>query len=192
MTPAHRPWPLFDLVIATPRIELRYATDALLLELTAVAHDVVAPGTSPFDGNSTFYDQTIAGRRRWLAGQWGARARTGPDWWVLVFAVIVDGDAVGTQEITANSFIAARTVNTFSWLTRSMQGRGIGREMRAAVLHLAFNGLGAELAVSEAFADNTASCAVSLATGYVRDGTTPAIRRGEAAEMQRFVLSRET
>jgi RimJ/RimL family protein N-acetyltransferase len=184
-------WPLFGLSVSTPRLQLRYATDDLLLELTGVAGDVIQPGTLPFDGDATFYDPTAAGRRRWLAGQWSARARASPSWWVLVFAVIVEGRAVGTQEITASEFPALRSVGTFSWLTRGMQGRGLGREMREAVLHLAFGGLGAHRAESEAFEDNAASCGVSRAVGYERDGTTWAVRRGEAAPMARFVLTRE-
>ncbi len=184
-------WPFFGLAVRTPKLELRYANDDLLLELTGVADDVITPGTMPFDGDATFYDTSIAGRRRWLAGQWGARARTSPSWWVLVFAVIVEGRAIGTQEITADEFPSLRTVGTFSWLTRSMQGRGLGKEMREAVLHFAFEGLGARRAVSEAFEDNAASCGVSQALGYERDGTTWALRQGEAAPMARFVLTRE-
>src|SRR3954447_1672438 len=42
--------------------------------------------------------------------------------------------------------------------------------MRAAVLHLAFAGLGAEAATSEAFADNHASYGVSKKLGYRDDG----------------------
>jgi RimJ/RimL family protein N-acetyltransferase len=184
-------WPLFDLRIRTPLLELRYATDELLLELAGVAADVITPGAMPFEEGATFYDLTSAGRRRWLAGQWSARSRTSPEWWVLVFAVIVDGRAVGTQEITAANFKAVRTVSSFSWLTRSHQGRGLGREMREAVLHLAFEGLGAQRAESEAFEDNAASRGVSLAAGYEPDGTTWAARGGSAAPMTRFRLTRD-
>lgn len=184
-------WPLFELAVRTPRLELRYATDDLLLELTQVAGDVVQPGTLPFDGDATFYDQTIEGRRRWLRGQWSARARCSPEWWVLVFAVIVDGRPVGTQEMTASNFPILRTVDSFSWLTRSVQGQGIGKEMRAAVLQLAFEGLGAARATSEAFEDNVPSNQVSRSLGYVEDGTTWATRRGQAAPMNRFRLNRD-
>ncbi len=184
-------WPFFGLAITTPRLELLCATDDLLLELAGVAGDVIQPGTMPFDGDATFYDPTPAGRRRWLAGQWAARARTSPSWWVLVFAVLVDGRAVGTQEMTAADFPALRTVETFSWLTRSHQGRGLGREMREAILHLAFDGLGALRARSEAFTDNFPSLAVSRALGYEPDGTTWALRGGEAAPMTRFLLTHE-
>lgn len=163
-------WPLFGLTIQTPRLELRYADDALLEELTHVAHDVIVPGTKPFDGDATFYDRTPAGRIRWFEGQWAARARTSPAWWALVFAVLVEGRAVGTQEMTGVEFPLIRTVSTFSWLTRSQQGHGIGREMRAAALHLAFEGLGALRAESDAFEDNAPSIAVSRALGYEANG----------------------
>lgn len=42
--------------------------------------------------------------------------------------------------------------------------------MRAAVLELAFRGLGAAYAVSEAYADNAASLGVSRALGYGPNG----------------------
>ena len=109
---------------------------------------------------------------------------------MLVFAVVVDGRAVGTQEITGAQFPRLRTVETFSWLTRSAQGRGLGKEMRESVLHFAFEGLGAERALSEAFEDNAPSGGVSRAVGYERDGTTWALRKGEPAPMARYVLMR--
>ena len=185
------PWPFFALKIITPTLELRYATDDLLMELTAVADDVIQPGTLPLDGDASFYDRSVAGRRRWLAVQWAARGRTSPGWWVLVFAVIVDGHPVGTQEISATDFPTLRTAGTFSWLTRSQQGHGVGKEMRAAILHFAFAGLGAARMTSEAFIDNAASNGVSQALGYKRDGMLWALRKGEPAPMNRYVMSRE-
>jgi RimJ/RimL family protein N-acetyltransferase len=108
---------------------------------------------------------------------------------VLVFAVVIDGRAVGTQEMTASEFPRLRTVNTFSWLTRSYQGRGFGKEMRRAILHLAFDGLGTARAESEAFEDNPASLGVSDALGYRRNGTVWTLRQDEAAPMVRFFMT---
>lgn len=184
-------WPLFDLVVRTPRLELRYAADPLLEELTAVhAAGVVPPGTEPFDGDASFYDPG-PGTMRWLKGQWSARSRTSPEWWVLVFAVVVGGRAVGGQEMTGIEFPKTRTVNTFSWLGREMQGQGLGKEMRAAALHCAFEGLGAERAESDAFDDNAASRGVSLALGYEANGSVTLPRPGGGAPATRFLLTRD-
>ena len=83
-----------------------------------------------------------------------------------------------------------RTVETGSWLAQPEHGRGIGTEMRAAVLHLAFAGLGAEEAHSGSFADNPSSAAVSRHNGYEANGEEILAREGEAARMQRWVLTR--
>ncbi len=63
--------------------------------------------------------------------------------------------------------------------------------MRAAALHLAFAGLAAREATSEAFADNSASNRVSQALGYEPNGTTWATRRGEPALITRWKLTRD-
>jgi hypothetical protein len=62
--------------------------------------------------------------------------------------------------------------------------------MRAAILHLAFAGLSAREASSEAFADNDASNGVSRALGYEPNGTTWATRRGNPAMLTAWKLSR--
>ena len=50
--------------------------------------------------------------------------------------------------------------------------------MRAAILHLAFEGLGAASAESEAFHDNHASNRVSQILGYSPNGVGWATRKG--------------
>jgi RimJ/RimL family protein N-acetyltransferase len=88
-------------------------------------------------------------------------------------------------------FAALGTVTSFSWLAPGARGRGLGREARSAILHLAFEGLGAREAASDAFTDNVASNRVSEALGYERNGTAWATRRGEAAELQCWRLTRD-
>jgi RimJ/RimL family protein N-acetyltransferase len=105
--------------------------------------------------------------------------------WRLYFVVTVDGVPVGMQDLIAVEFGTFATVTTFSWLAANQRGRGIGREMRAAVLHLAFAGLAAREATSEAFTDNPASNRVSEGLGYEPNGTNWATRRGRAALLQR-------
>ena len=56
---------------------------------------------------------------------------------------LVDGEPIGMQDLAAEHFRAVRSVESGSWLGRAHQGRGLGREMREAMLHLAFEGLGA-------------------------------------------------
>jgi hypothetical protein len=58
-----------------------------------------------------------------------------------------------------------------------------------AILHLAFAGLGAREAASEAFADNPASNGVSRALGYEPNGTGWATRRGQPAQLTQWKLT---
>ncbi len=62
--------------------------------------------------------------------------------------------------------------------------------MRAAVLHLAFEGLGAQHAVSGAFENNAASLGVSRKLGYRDDGIERHIVRGDPAVARRLRLTR--
>ncbi len=83
---------------------------------------------------------------------------------------MVDGQVVGTQGLWTTSYPVSRTVLSGSWLGRAHQGQGIGTEMRAAILHLAFAGLGADRADTGAFEDNEASLAVTRKLGYRPNG----------------------
>lgn len=128
---------------------------------------------------------------KWLQAIWRGRGTVRPEQWRLYFVVMVDGKAVGMQDVLGNNFDDFRTVSTFSWLAPGARGRGLGREMRAAILHLAFEGFGAAEATSEAFFDNVASNRVSEVLGYQPDGTDWATRRGEPAVLNRWRLGRQ-
>jgi len=97
---------------------------------------------------------------------------------------------VGTQGLSATDYAILREVSTGSWLGRQYQGQGIGTAMRAAVLALAFDGLGAEFALSGAFTDNAASLTISRKLGYADDGLTRHAIRGRSAESRRLRLDR--
>jgi RimJ/RimL family protein N-acetyltransferase len=60
---------------------------------------------------------------------------------------------------------------------RAFQGGGIGTEMREAMLHFAFEGLGALAANSGAYDDNAASNRVSRKAGYEPNGVRAIARR---------------
>ena len=190
MASAH--WPLFDLRIRTPRLEIRLPTDddlyRLLAAIDAGIHD---PGTMPF--SIPWTDAAPPARHRQsLQWWWSQRARWDPADWSFTGAVFVDGSPVGVQDLAATWFTVLRTVSTGSWLGQAHQGRGLGKEMRAAILHLAFDGLGAGEAHTGAFADNLASLSVSRSLGYVENGHEVVLRRGQPTRLIRFCLDRET
>ncbi len=187
------PYPPLHLTVRTPRLTLAAATDDLLERLVPVvrAGVVVDDEPAPFDDPMSLYEDNPAREWRWLRRIWAGRSRVDAGYWRLYFVVCDDGEPVGMQDLIGTDFAALGTVTSFSWLAPAVRGRGLGREARAAILHLAFAGLGAREASSEAFTDNHASNRVSEALGYTRNGTTWATRRGEAAELLRWRLTRD-
>lgn len=163
-------FPVFGLRVTTPRLELRLATEDELPALAAVAAEGVhEPGYMPFLTPWTDFPPPQRARN---VVQWYWRQLSGmkPGTWGLPLTVFIDGAPVGLQEIAAEDFAVTREVSTGSWLGLRHHGQGIGTEMRAAILHLAFAGLGAREALSQAFDDNAASLAVSRKLGYEHDG----------------------
>ncbi len=187
-------WPLFGLRLRTPNLELRVPTPEDLDALADLAAEGVHdPAVMPFQVPWT--DAEPAERARaTIQWQWGSRAGWRPDRWRLGLAVLSGPpDArvvVGTQEVAAKDFAVLREVATGSWLGRRFHRRGIGTEMRAAVLHLAFAGLGAEYATSDAFTDNPASFGVSRRLGYQLDGIQRMVVRDRAVTLRRLRLDR--
>jgi RimJ/RimL family protein N-acetyltransferase len=186
-----RDWPLFGLWIETPRLTLRYPTDGDLAALNNLAgqgiHD---PALMPFDVPWTDDPPEIRPQHS-LQFYWGLRASWKPTDWHLSLMVRERETLVGAQGLLAIDFAVRRQVGTGSWVGKAYQGRGIGKEMRAAILHLAFAGLGAERATSAAFENNAASLAVSRALGYVENGDDIGAPRGKRVRQVRLLLTRE-
>jgi RimJ/RimL family protein N-acetyltransferase len=188
MTPPD-PWPLRHLVLRTPRLELRPDDDAGLFELAEEAClGIHPPETMPFSTAWTDVSPEERGLAT-LRWHWESRAGVRPERWNLHFLVRFDGRVVGLQAVGAVDYAVTREVETGSWLGRRHQQRGIGTEMRAAVLLFAFDHLGATRARSGAFLDNAASLRVSEKLGYHRDGTDIYARRGTRAENARLVVT---
>ncbi len=103
--------------------------------------------------------------------------------------VVADGRPIGSQDIGARDLAVLRTVGTGSWLGRPFQGQGFGKEMRHAVLAMAFEHLGAEVAETDALLDNAASAGVSRAVGYRENGRGRLAPQGRARDTQRFRLT---
>src|SRR4051812_24968167 len=160
------PWPLFDLRVRTPRVELRIPTDDELVTLASVAASGIHhPDWMPFKIAWTDVPSPQL-ERNLLQWHWLGRATWAPEDWSLRLAVFVDGEPVGAQDVAARDFTTVRSVTTGSWLGRPWQGKGIGKEMRAAVLHLAFAGLDALEAHTGAWGGNAPSRGVTRSLRY--------------------------
>jgi RimJ/RimL family protein N-acetyltransferase len=183
-------WPLFGLVVRTPLLELREPTDSDLSDLADLAargiHD---PAEMPFSQPWTDAAPPVL-RRNSLQHWWRKRAEWQPHNWDFTGAVFVDGRAVGVQNAFAHDFAALGAVKTGSWLGQEFQGRGIGTEMRAAILHFIFAGLDARVAYSGAWHDNERSMRVSRSFGYEENGVTIELRRGRPDRMVNLRLDR--
>ncbi|WP_211274476.1 GNAT family N-acetyltransferase [Streptomyces chattanoogensis] len=183
-------WPLYGLRVTTPRLELRLPDLECLAELAAVAaggvHDAaempfIVPWTdaSPAERERATFQHVLGTVAGWRAQEW-----------TLSLAVLCEGKVIGRQDLSAAGFSVTREAETGSWLGLRHQGRGLGTEMRAAVLHLAFEGLGARSVTSAAMTDNPRSLRVSQKLGYRPDGLTVASVRGTARTLQRLRLDR--
>ena len=185
-------WPLFDLRLACGPVTLRPVTDDDARALAAVLPDDLEldPHQERFAGLDPARDR----ERRFVQGFWRSRGAWSPESWCLDLRVdapdVVDGPA-GVQTLEGDHFADLRTVDTASWLVPSVRGQGLGTAMRAAVLGLAFDHLGAVAAISSAVLDNHASLAVSRRLGYVDNGRSRIRTESGPAELQHLRLTRE-
>ncbi|AJZ85572.1 MULTISPECIES: GNAT family N-acetyltransferase [Streptomyces] len=183
-------WPLYGLRLRTPRLELRLPDIPLLDELAAVAADGVHdPAEMPFSIPWTDAPPEERGRSS-FQHLLGTIAEWRPEKWALSLAVLYEGAAIGRQDLFATEFAVTREAETGSWLGATHQGKGLGTEMRAAVAHLAFEGLGALSLTSGAMVENGRSLGVSRRLGYRPDGLSMVAVRGEARTIQRLRLDR--
>lgn len=192
MTSLSTVWPLFGLRLSTPRLELRPIADQdIPAAVAAAASGIHDPGRNPFSNPWTALpsDQLGPNMARWY---WRCRAEASPENWTLLLGIWHEGSFIGCQDVGARDFSSLRTVTTGSWLKQSVQGRGLGKEMRAAVVLYAFDWLGAEVAESEAAAWNEASLGVSRALGYESNGTSRKTWGGVVETLQHVRVTPET
>ncbi|AKK30294.1 GNAT family N-acetyltransferase [Mycobacterium sp. EPa45] len=182
-------WPLADLQVVTPRLVLRYVSDELGVQLaTLAAKGIHDPATMPFSEPWTDVPSPQLERNS-LQFYWRNRAETSANRWNLDLAVLVDEVVVGMCSVHAEHFPQNRSLTTGSWLGRAYQRRGIGKEMRQAALHLIFAGFDADLAITRAWHDNTASLAVTRSLPYTETGTTVETRRDRPDTMVGFAMT---
>lgn len=103
--------------------------DDLLQQLAPVVRLGKATAVPPpWDDPSAFYELTPDVRVwKWLQGIWRGRGTVRPELWRLYFVVIVDGEAVGMQDLTGQEFDSFGTVETTSWVSSDARQRGIIR-----------------------------------------------------------------
>lgn len=186
---ALRYWPLFDLRLTTPDVVLRPMTEADQLAVADLLPDDVEldPAATTYAG----LDERTARGVVVHQAYWRAYGTWCPEAWRLSFAVFAGGELIGAQELEGNDFPTLRTVDTSSFLVPSARGRGLGQQMRSAVLALAFGPLEARAAITEAWHDNHASLGVSRALGYQPNGEALQ-RRGTGVDvMVHLRLTRE-
>lgn len=188
----HPWWPLFDLRVRTPRLELRLGTDDDLLRLVEAARlGIHPPEVRPFNvpwshAPSPDLERSVLSYNWRCRGNW-----TKDEWELILVAETVDGSIIGCQSIGGKNFSIRKEVLTGSWIAMPWQGQGYGKEMRAAILHLAFVHLEAQWATSTANSDNAQSLGVSLANGYEHDGIAVSDDNGKVRVQHRFRLTRE-
>jgi RimJ/RimL family protein N-acetyltransferase len=175
--------PLYGIRLRTPRLELRLGTREELAELGRLAQAGIHPSEHmPFavawtdrSGEPTFVDEFVRYHEDVLE-TWE------PERWSLNLLVFHERSPVGSQSIRAEHFAASGEVDTGSWLGLDFQRRGLGTEMRTAVLELAFRGLGAKAATSGAIVGNEASKRVSEKLGYRLAGMSIVSPRDEPVD----------
>lgn len=182
-------WPFFDLRITSGDVLLRGVTDEDLDPLVAAL-----PEDLELDPRmETFRElpETRDRERRFVAGLWGHRGQWSPSSWCLDLVVEHAGRVVGIQSLEGDDFPVLRMVDSASWLCADVRGKGLGKAMRAGVLALAFDHLGAEAAVSSAEPANAASLGVSRRLGYVDNGVGRVHGAQGAVELQHLRLTRD-
>jgi RimJ/RimL family protein N-acetyltransferase len=193
-TPTKEYWPLSELRLRARLpagdLELRLPDHADLTALAALAEaGVHDPQHQPFGFGWTDAEPEVRALST-VQFHWRSWGEWTPERWELNLVTLLNGTVVGTQAIGASDYAVLREVHSGSWLGIAHHGEGIGTAMRAAVLALAFEGLGAEYATSGAFTDNPASLRVSRKLGYADDGIFRQVSRGKPATMRRLRLDR--
>lgn len=183
-------FPPLGVRVITPRLVLQMPSDEDLLSLLAVIADGIHdPDVMPF--SLPWTDTPTPQRdRESLSFWWRTRATWSPTDWMWAAAIYVDGAPIGVQSMQAVDFATRRQVSSGSWLGQRFQGQGLGTEARAAVLHLAFEGLGAVAAHSGYVGDNAASRRVSEQSGYAPNGYVYEHVRDTLIKVSNVVLER--
>jgi RimJ/RimL family protein N-acetyltransferase len=186
---AHPYWPLFDLELTTPDLHLRPMREADLVSVAGIM-----PPDLELDPAATRYavdDEQVSRGIVPCQHYWKAFGTWHPQAWRLNFTVFAGDEMIGVQELEGNDFPTLGTVDSSSWLASGVRGRGYGKQMRSAILALAFGPLEAREAITSAWHDNHASLGVSRALGYRDNGQSLHKRDDTVDVMMHLRLTRD-
>lgn len=197
MTGLDRLWPLFGVRLLTKRLELRAMCEADLAEIAALVPGDAEP--DPRLPRFAFVDPAVVRATMSFQSYWSSMGNWSVEDWRVGFVARLragghlgpTGSLIGTSELEAEGWVVRRTVGTGSWLVEAARRQDYGKEMRAAMLTLAFGGLEAAVAETEALSENSASLGVSRSLGYQPNGEVIHDHNGTPARMMRFRLPRE-
>ena len=184
----YRYWPLFDLRLASSGLTLRPMTEADLALIADLLPDDVEqdPAAASYEVDDPRTGRGIVSHQSY----WRAYGTWRPAAWRLSFVVRAGEEILGVQELEGNDFPTLRTVDTASFVIPAARGRGHGKQMRSAVLALAFGPLQAQAAITSAWHDNHASLGVSRALGYRPNGQSRHVRGSGVDVMKHMLLLR--
>jgi RimJ/RimL family protein N-acetyltransferase len=167
-------WPLFDLKITTPNLEIIVPDDAVIHEIgNASLGNILDPDRLEFFAHPEWTQlKAPEYQQQHIQHYWGNRANWSFDKWTLNVAALHDGKPIGGASLNGVDFQKTRSIETGSWILKDYRGRGFGKELRAGLIVLGFDFISAYLMTSTANKENAPSNAVSKSLGYQENGQT--------------------
>lgn len=185
-------WPIFEIEVNTERLKLRPARDEDLFAMVEVAKEGLHNPNQIVFGDMWSNKSPEEMSKHLLQWNWKARGDWTAKRWTLSLAVFLDENVIGNACMFAQDFDPLRTFGTSSWIGSSHQGKGIGKEIRAAVLAFGFAGLSAVEARTNVLADNAPSIGVSKSLGYEENGKNMRLVGGKSVMGLTFKMPIET
>lgn len=109
------------------------------------------------------------------------------------FAIVVDGETVGSIQLTRQQNIHRRTAELGYYVVRRRWDSGICTEAVRQICRFAFENTDLLRVFAEPFAENAASCRVLEKAGFKLEGVLRqnAVKNGEVRDMRLYSLVRE-
>ena len=161
---------LYQIIIKTPRLELRIPNEDEIVKLAELASGGV------HKAGKEYYNAD------WLRVQFPNNKEILSLWiqkdlknwdidnWSFLFAAFYQKTPIGMQHIFSKNFVKTRTFGTGVWLGLEYQGQGFATEMGQVVLYLGFEIFGAKEAYAGVWKKNKASLQLLNKLGYIYNG----------------------